>query len=153
MASSASSSSSPSSRPPLMALPSFYRPPWPSERGGEQRATDCWAGSPAAGGGRARATAMGIDLNNTASGGEEDAPAPGPVCRDLWHACAGPVVSLPRRGSAVVYLPQGHLSAAGAGGRIRGEVAVALPPHVACRVVDVELCVSEPLSLVVGFSL
>ncbi|BAD87193.1 putative ETTIN protein [Oryza sativa Japonica Group] len=140
MASSASSSSSPSSRPPLMALPSFYRPPWPSERGGEQRATDCWAGSPAAGGGRARATAMGIDLNNTASGGEEDAPAPGPVCRDLWHACAGPVVSLPRRGSAVVYLPQGHLSAAGAGGGIRGEVAVALPPHVACRVVDVELC-------------
>uniref|UniRef100_A0A0E0JNT5 Auxin response factor n=1 Tax=Oryza punctata TaxID=4537 RepID=A0A0E0JNT5_ORYPU len=140
MASSASSSSSPSSRPPLMALPSFYRPPWPSERGGEQRATDCWAGSPAAGGGRARVTTMGIDLNNTASGGEEDAPAPAPVCRELWHACAGPVVSLPRRGSVVVYLPQGHLAAAGAGGGIRGEVAVALPPHVACRVVDVELC-------------
>ncbi|XP_040385947.1 auxin response factor 3 isoform X2 [Oryza brachyantha] len=134
---SASSSSSPSSRPPLMVLPSFYRPPWPSERGGEQRAADCWAGSPA-GGGRARAT-MGIDLNDTVSGAEEDAP-PAPVCRELWHACAGPVVSLPRRGSAVVYLPQGHLAAAGAGGGIRGEVAVALPPHVACRVVDVELC-------------
>ncbi|KAF0918896.1 hypothetical protein E2562_027336 [Oryza meyeriana var. granulata] len=132
----ASASSSPSSRPRLMVLPSFYRLPWPSERGGEQRA-DCLAGSPA-GGGRARA--MGIDLNNTVSGGEEEDAPPAPVCRELWHACAGPVVSLPRRGSAVVYLPQGHLAAAGAGGGIRGEVVVALPPHVACRVVDVELC-------------
>uniref|UniRef100_A0A0D9V5S0 Auxin response factor n=1 Tax=Leersia perrieri TaxID=77586 RepID=A0A0D9V5S0_9ORYZ len=136
------SSSSTSSRPPLMVLPSFYhRPPWPSERGGGEHRSDCWAGSPV-GGGRARA-AMGIDLNNTASGGggeEDDAPPAPVVCRELWHACAGPVVSLPRRGCKVVYLPQGHLAAAGAGGGIRGEVAVALPPHVACRVVDVELC-------------
>ncbi|KAL5229051.1 hypothetical protein ABZP36_017316 [Zizania latifolia] len=128
----ASSSFSPSSRPPRMILPSFNRPPWPPESG-EPRA-DCWTGS-SVGGGRVRA--MGIDLNNTVDG-EEDAPVP--VCRELWHACAGPVLSLPRRGSAVVYLPQGHLAAAGAGGGLRGELAVALPPHVACRVVDVELC-------------
>lgn len=76
---------------------------------------------------------MGIDLNTV------DEP-PSAVCRELWHACAGPVVALPRRGSAVVYLPQGHLAAAGGGG---GEVAVALPPHVVCRVVDVELCADE----------
>ncbi|KAL5220520.1 hypothetical protein ABZP36_025233 [Zizania latifolia] len=128
----ASASSSPPSRPPRMVLPSLNRPPWPPERG-EPRG-ECWTGSPA-GGGRARA--MGIDLNNSVDG-EEDAPAP--VCRELWYACAGPVVSLPRRGSVVVYLPQGHLAAAGAAGGLRGELPVAVPPHVACRVVDVELC-------------
>ncbi|CAA6665791.1 unnamed protein product [Spirodela intermedia] len=31
------------------------------------------------------------------------------VCLELWHACAGPLISLPRKGSVVVYLPQGHL--------------------------------------------
>ncbi|CAN6445344.1 unnamed protein product [Victoria cruziana] len=28
---------------------------------------------------------------------------------DLWHACAGPLVSLPPAGSLVVYFPQGHI--------------------------------------------
>lgn len=27
---------------------------------------------------------------------------------ELWHACAGPLVSLPTLGSRVVYFPQGH---------------------------------------------
>lgn len=27
---------------------------------------------------------------------------------ELWHACAGPLVSLPPVGSRVVYFPQGH---------------------------------------------
>jgi hypothetical protein len=27
---------------------------------------------------------------------------------ELWHACAGPLVSLPPVGSQVVYFPQGH---------------------------------------------
>ena len=27
---------------------------------------------------------------------------------ELWHACAGPLVSLPTIGTRVVYLPQGH---------------------------------------------
>jgi auxin response factor len=79
---------------------------------------------------------MGIDLNMADGESKERRPPPA-VCRELWHACAGPVVALPRRGSLVVYLPQGHLAAAGG-----GNVAVDLPPHVACRVADVELCVS-----------
>lgn len=27
---------------------------------------------------------------------------------ELWHACAGPLVSLPQVGSLVHYFPQGH---------------------------------------------
>ena len=27
---------------------------------------------------------------------------------ELWHACAGPLVTLPPVGSLVVYFPQGH---------------------------------------------
>ncbi|PWZ09359.1 Auxin response factor 3 [Zea mays] len=77
---------------------------------------------------------MGIDLNMVDGEGHERRPPP-VACRELWHACAGPVVPLPRRGSLVVYLPQGHLAAAGGGG-----VAADLPPHVVCRVADVELC-------------
>jgi auxin response factor len=80
---------------------------------------------------------MGIDLNTV----EEDEPA---VCAELWHACAGAGVALPRRGSAVVYLPQAHLAAGGDGGELPALAAAAprVPPHVVCRVVDVELRVS-----------
>lgn len=81
---------------------------------------------------------MGIDLNTV----EEEAPPPeGAVCRELWHACAGPGVVPPRRGSAVVYLPQGHLASGGGSGEVPTG-AVAVPPHVVCRIVDVKLCVS-----------
>ena len=84
---------------------------------------------------------MGIDLNAV----EEDEPA-GAVCGELWHACAGAGVALPQRGSAVVYLPQAHLAAGGCGDgmEVPAGAAARVPPHVACRVVDVELRVSCP---------
>ncbi|TVU07716.1 hypothetical protein EJB05_41082 [Eragrostis curvula] len=37
--------------------------------------------------------------------GEKKAPT---INSELWHACAGPLVSLPPAGSLVVYFPQGH---------------------------------------------
>ncbi|RAL49681.1 hypothetical protein DM860_001972 [Cuscuta australis] len=63
------------------------------------------------------------------------AEAPHLVSMELWHACAGPLISLPKKGCAVVYLPQGHLE------HLSDYPAVAynLPPHVFCRVVDVKL--------------
>lgn len=62
------------------------------------------------------------------------------VCLELWHACAGPLISLPRRGSVVVYFPQGHLEQVS---DFSGAAAAYdLPPHVFCRVVDVKLHVS-----------
>ncbi|KAM0874986.1 hypothetical protein ACQ4PT_037092 [Festuca glaucescens] len=68
-------------------------------------------------------------------------PRPGGgVCLELWHACAGPVAPTPRKGSVVVYLPQGHLEHLGdAAASPAPAPAAAVPPHVFCRVVDVSL--------------
>jgi auxin response factor len=87
---------------------------------------------------------MGIDLNSVEEEEEEEAAAPTillqppTVCLELWHACAGPLISLPKKESVVVYLPQGHLEHL-------GESTAAVyrhnlpPPQVFCRVVDVKL--------------
>ncbi|CAH9113721.1 unnamed protein product [Cuscuta europaea] len=91
-----------------------------------------------------------IDLNTVSNEDDEEAtaspdtsdltetsppPPPASLSVELWHACAGPLISLPKKGCAVVYLPQGHLE------HLSDYPAVAynLPPHVFCRVVDVKL--------------
>ncbi|GMY37434.1 auxin response factor 3 [Fagus crenata] len=61
------------------------------------------------------------------------------VCLELWHACAGPLISLPKKGSVVVYFPQGQLEQL-------PDFSVAaydVPAHVFCRVVDVKLHAEE----------
>ncbi|GMH05478.1 hypothetical protein Nepgr_007318 [Nepenthes gracilis] len=58
------------------------------------------------------------------------------VCMELWHACAGPLISLPKKGSLVVYLPQGHLEHFP---DFPGISLDNIPPHVFCRVLDVKL--------------
>ncbi|XP_020595811.1 auxin response factor 3-like isoform X2 [Phalaenopsis equestris] len=97
---------------------------------------------------------MGIDLNTIEEEEEEEPsgirphqppPAAGGVssmCLELWHACAGPRISLPRKGSLVVYLPQGHLEHLAGGQRSAGGgmlIRYDVPPHVFCRVVEVQL--------------
>ncbi|TYJ30672.1 hypothetical protein E1A91_A06G146400v1 [Gossypium mustelinum] len=59
------------------------------------------------------------------------------VCLELWHACAGPLISLPKRGNVVVYFPQGHLEQVSDFSGVAA--AYGLPPHVFCLVVDVKL--------------
>ncbi|PON46678.1 Auxin response factor [Parasponia andersonii] len=61
------------------------------------------------------------------------------VCLELWHACAGPLISLPKKGSVVVYLPQGHLE------QLSDYPAALcdLPPHLFCRVAHVKLHAEE----------
>ncbi|KAL6560268.1 hypothetical protein OROHE_006275 [Orobanche hederae] len=47
-------------------------------------------------------------VNNFAGG-----PSPGPsneaLYQELWNACAGPLVNVPREGERVYYFPQGHM--------------------------------------------
>ncbi|XP_012569005.1 auxin response factor 3 isoform X3 [Cicer arietinum] len=61
------------------------------------------------------------------------------VCLELWHACAGPLISLPKKGSIVVYVPQGHFEQA----QDFPVPACNIPPHVFCRVLDVKLHAEE----------
>ncbi|KAK8692605.1 hypothetical protein V6N13_076061 [Hibiscus sabdariffa] len=61
------------------------------------------------------------------------------VCLELWHACAGPLVSLPKKGNVVVYFPQGHLEQVSDFPGVASAAAYDLHPHVFCRVVDVKL--------------
>uniref|UniRef100_A0ACD5U0M2 Uncharacterized protein n=1 Tax=Avena sativa TaxID=4498 RepID=A0ACD5U0M2_AVESA len=70
---------------------------------------------------------------------QQQARPGGAVCLELWHACAGPVAPTPRKGSVVVYLPQGHLEHLGDAAAAVAAPAAAVPPHVFCRVVDVSL--------------
>ncbi|CAN1327261.1 Auxin response factor 3 [Linum perenne] len=81
-----------------------------------------------------------IDLNTTEEG--ETTPyssssSASSVCLELWHACAGPLISLPKKGSLVVYFPQGHLDQLPPDSSSSSDH---LPPaHLFCRVVDVKL--------------
>lgn len=98
---------------------------------------------------------MAIDLNTIGDEALEDPPTYSPsaslsgspsssICLELWHACAGPLTSLPRKGGLVVYFPQGHLEQAA---NYCPKVAYNLPPHVFCRVIDVKLHVRFLFSL------
>ncbi|KAA3490739.1 auxin response factor 6-like isoform X2 [Gossypium australe] len=63
---------------------------------------------------------------------------------ELWHACAGPLVSLPPVGSRVVYFPQGHSEQVAASTN-KEEVDVhvpnypSLPPQLICQLHNVTM--------------
>ncbi|GER34830.1 auxin response factor [Striga asiatica] len=63
---------------------------------------------------------------------------------ELWHACAGPLTRLPKKGNVVVYFPQGHLEQAASSPYPPVDLpAFDLPPQIFCRVVDVEFLVNK----------
>ncbi|CAO2842897.1 unnamed protein product [Amaranthus hypochondriacus] len=103
------------------------------------------------------------DSNFSLSPSNSSAPSSS-VCMELWHACAGPLISLPKKGSLVVYLPQGHLEehhqhqqqhhnmpefdfscgVNSSSNKNKKNNAFDshqnnIPPHVFCRVLDVKL--------------
>ena len=66
------------------------------------------------------------------------ASASSAVCLELWHACAGPLISLPKKGSVVVYFPQGQLEQL-PDFSLAPAYTDDVSPHVFCRVLDVKL--------------
>ncbi|XP_052187357.1 auxin response factor 4-like [Diospyros lotus] len=64
---------------------------------------------------------------------------------ELWHACAGPLTTLPKKGNVVVYFPQGHLEqfAISSPFLARGAVNFELQSHIFCRVMDVQLLANK----------
>ncbi|XP_078432528.1 auxin response factor 17-like isoform X1 [Wolffia australiana] len=62
---------------------------------------------------------------------------------ELWHACAGPLVSLPAVGSRVVYFPQGHSEQVAASTNKEADSHIpnypSLPPQLICQLHDVTM--------------
>ncbi|CAK8566176.1 unnamed protein product [Lathyrus sativus] len=62
---------------------------------------------------------------------------------ELWHACAGPLVSLPTAGTRVVYFPQGHSEQVSAttNREIDGHIPnyPSLPPQLVCQLHNVTM--------------
>ncbi|KAL9315995.1 hypothetical protein ACSQ67_016996 [Phaseolus vulgaris] len=62
---------------------------------------------------------------------------------ELWHACAGPLVSLPPVGSRVVYFPQGHSEQVAASTNREVDAHIPnypnLPPQLICQLHNVTM--------------
>ncbi|EEF34538.1 Auxin response factor, putative [Ricinus communis] len=61
--------------------------------------------------------------------------------KELWHACAGPLVNLPREGERVYYFPQGHMEQLEASmhqGLEPQMPSFDLPSKILCKVVNVQ---------------
>ncbi|XP_012572776.1 auxin response factor 4 isoform X2 [Cicer arietinum] len=64
---------------------------------------------------------------------------------ELWHACAGPLTSLPKKGNVVVYFPQGHLEQVASFSPFTSlEIPTFdLQPQIFCRVVNIQLLANK----------
>ncbi|KAF3783627.1 Auxin response factor 6 [Nymphaea thermarum] len=81
---------------------------------------------------------MGIDVSATVFAGEKRS-----LNSELWHACAGPLVSLPAIGSRVVYFPQGHSEQVAASTNKEVDAHIpnypSLPPQLICQLHDLTM--------------
>ncbi|KAL6964496.1 Arf GTPase arf1 [Sarracenia purpurea var. burkii] len=80
--------------------------------------------------------------NHFSGGGSRTGPACEALYKELWHACAGPLVTVPREGERVYYFPQGHmeqLEASTQQGLDQQLPSFNLPAKILCKVVNVVL--------------
>ncbi|XP_056696310.1 auxin response factor 1 isoform X2 [Spinacia oleracea] len=73
------------------------------------------------------------------SGGQQEQDA---LYKELWYACAGPLVNVPREGERVYYFPQGHmeqLEASTHQGLDQQMPSFNLPSKILCKVAHIEL--------------
>ncbi|XP_051143573.1 auxin response factor 4 isoform X2 [Andrographis paniculata] len=75
----------------------------------------------------------------------EASPPQSSMYLELWHACSGPLTSLPKKGNVVVYFPQGHMEQAASASPFppMEMPTLDLPPQIFCRVLDVKLLASK----------
>ncbi|KAA3489753.1 auxin response factor 4-like isoform X1 [Gossypium australe] len=76
---------------------------------------------------------MEIDLNHAVN----------EVEKTLWHACAGPLTSLPKKGNVVVYFPQGHLEQLALAFPFSPLDTFDLPSQIFCKVMNVQLLANK----------
>ncbi|KAL8478371.1 hypothetical protein ACS0TY_030328 [Phlomoides rotata] len=87
---------------------------------------------------------MGTDLRPTEKGnsGAGKVDAERALYTELWKACAGPLVTVPREHELVFYFPQGHIEQVEASTNQSSDQQMPvynLPTKILCRVVNVQL--------------
>ncbi|KAI4296146.1 hypothetical protein L6164_036128 [Bauhinia variegata] len=85
---------------------------------------------------------MAFMASNQMSGGNHAGATNDALYKELWHACAGPLVTLPREGERVYYFPQGHMEQLEASmhqGSEQQMPSFNLPSKILCKVVNVHL--------------
>lgn len=82
--------------------------------------------------------------DSSSSSYSSSSPVSSSIFLELWHACAGPLTSLPKKGNVVVYFPQGHLEQLASSSPFshRDMHNFDLHPQIFCKVVNVQLLVS-----------
>ncbi|XP_015955707.1 auxin response factor 2B [Arachis duranensis] len=78
--------------------------------------------------------------SSSSSSSARDAEAA--LYKELWHACAGPLVTVPKEGELVFYFPQGHIEQVEASTNQVAEQHMPvydLPSKILCRVINVML--------------
>nr|QDX18293.1 auxin response factor 2-like isoform X2 [Cymbidium sinense] len=90
-------------------------------------------------GGNGHGDSLSSSCTDRLSAGKE---AEDSLYNELWHACAGPLVSVPRMGERVFYSPQGHIEQVEASTNQVADHQMPvynLPSKILCRVVNLEL--------------
>lgn len=75
-------------------------------------------------------------------GGPQSGSSGDAIYKELWHACAGPLVNVPREGERVYYFPQGHMEQLEASmhqGLDQQLPSFNLPAKILCKVVNIQL--------------
>ncbi|BBH04940.1 auxin response factor 4 [Prunus dulcis] len=82
---------------------------------------------------------------SSSSSNSSSAPVASSIYLELWHACAGPLISLPKKGNAVVYFPQGHLEQVASSSPFSSMEMPTfdLQPQIFCKVVNVQLLANK----------
>ncbi|GAY66762.1 hypothetical protein CUMW_251380 [Citrus unshiu] len=84
----------------------------------------------------------GQNSNSTTSGVKRVGDPEMALYTELWHACAGPLVTVPREGERVYYFPQGHIEQVEASTNQVADQQMPvydLPSKILCRVINVQL--------------
>ncbi|KAI5589611.1 hypothetical protein BDE02_05G174400 [Populus trichocarpa] len=88
---------------------------------------------------------MRLSSSSSSTGFNQQTPEGDKKClnSELWHACAGPLVSLPHVGSRVVYFPQGHSEQVAASTNKEVDAHIpnypSLPPQLICQLHNVTM--------------
>ncbi|XP_052206110.1 auxin response factor 1-like isoform X2 [Diospyros lotus] len=82
------------------------------------------------------------NITGNLSAGMHSGSRSGDLYSELWHACAGPLVNLPRKGERVYYFPQGHMEQLEASIDQGGDQQLPsfdVPAKILCKVMNVHL--------------